>query len=382
MSSSTALLDDDEKMVLIIALSVLGVLAFGGFLLVLCDPMLFRDEDDDDDDDDEFYRQPSWTMQMVQKHQEMMVEEMRVQQSREQQQYAKPPPPQPHTPPKQALPPPPQVRSQGTQTDLEQAVVSEVQSPADQMVLQTEEEMYLPAQQSRGGSSRSKSGSEEGSALQSISEQNQTTLAVHAAETASESQQSYQQHQLQVYHESQDIVEAKQQEVFHDEDIHTEPSVSNQQVARNDMLTIYEAPEASETSRAETKMEKDHSKDESEVEIAPYTPRQSLVSLPEEAKNFQGVGEEDPLSPLTPHHQGSFSTQSSQTDPGVRHPSTPPSSPPAPPKPTAVVAPMKIQTLIPRYSHKAERQRFIILNVLILVIISSIVSVLVIRFYL
>ena len=40
-----------------------------------------------------------------------------------------------------------------------------------------------------------------------------------------------------------------------------------------------------------------------------------------------------------------------------------------------------LKTMIPRYSHKAERQRFIIMNTLILIIIGSITTVLVLRFY-
>ena len=148
------------------------------------------------------------------------------------------------------------------------------------------------------------------------------------------------------------------------------------------------------------------------MEIYPYSPRESMVSLPAEVKAMdarrvqeQQEQKEPTSSPSFDHHNYNISAalpeevltdNETATVESVDYKINRP-IPPTPP-PRRDVKTNKIQTttatnsgnnnlltnkpMIPRYSHKAERQRFIILNALIITIVGCIVTVLVVRFYL
>jgi len=156
--------------------------------------------------------------------------------------------------------------------------------------------------------------------------------------------------------------------------------------------------------------------EESTVEIYPYSPRESMVSLPAEVKAMdarrvqeqqeQEQKEPTPSPSFDHHHNYNISAalpeevltdNETATVESVDYKINRP-IPPTPPPPRAVKT-NKIQTtttsnnnnrsnlltnkpMIPQYSHKAERQRFIILNALIITIVGCIVTVLVVRFYL
>ena len=226
-----------------------------------------------------------------------------------------------------------------------------------------------------------KSGSMASEPVGDSRDQDQTALVVRDQSSPApgivNSLSSPEQQQLAVYQDSHEIVEAVPPDEFDNDE--QEASVSNQQLSNNNMMTIYEAPETVSESPTvsskgrEVSSQGDRSEQESEVEISPYTPIESgFFSLPDELQDFTAaVDGRPPTTPMS--DEGEVSSHNSA---GVLLPTTPPS----PPNPLPVTQ-VTLKTLIPRYSHKAERQRFIILNGLILIITSSIVSVVVIQLY-
>jgi hypothetical protein len=360
-------LTTEEKNLVIGALALLGFIALCVFFLVLCDPLLFRINDDDDDDGDDFdpelYKAPPWILQQqvpIQQTQPVVTREApQLQQTPHQQltlsttqQLAAPPPPRPPPPSSQAVP-----IMHETQSQTELVPSQHSQRPAQQPpAIQASDNrpQYLPI---------ISAGPE--SFWNDPQRQRQQQVAAQRARppTSPDTTTTF----LAAAYNTPNggALEPVPETTYEDLSIQEQPqNASNGSKIGHD----------DSSSRRDTTGREDTFHDEEEtstVEIFSYTPRQSLASLPEEVKKFDDKG--GAVSPITPAHFGS-PPPTKRGDSALARPTTPISI-------SSSISLNAIRTLIPRYSHKAERQRFVILNVLLIVITASIGTAAIVQVY-
>jgi hypothetical protein len=366
-------LTNEEKLIVIGGLSLLGLVALGVFFLILCDPLLFRIEDDDDDFDPELYKAPPWILQQV-----PIQDTQPVAKAAPQNQHQQQTPPQQLVARKEASnyqysqgrsvesfvkaqqltaptspPPPPRLKNQSSQT---LPITHEIQT-------QTE---LVPSQHSKLSVRQP----------QTIQSQNQPSRPQYLPISAG-SESSWNDAQRQRAQQSRvptSSSNATALPVYNAPGGALEPLPETAPPKGNNSSKIVNDDSSS---RDETR-EEDTFHDEEEtstVEIFSFTPGQSLVSLPDEVKNFDKGGGVSPITPAQfrpPPHKGS---------PGGSPHAKPKTLPSSSSSMKSKVSMNSIRTLIPRYSHKAERHRFIILNGLLVVIAASIGTAIIVELY-
>ncbi|CAB9505633.1 expressed unknown protein [Seminavis robusta] len=420
-------LTDNERNIVIAVLALMGLIALGAFVLILCDPKLFR-VDDDEDYDEDLYKAPPWVLQHLD-----------VEQQKPQQQEAAmmPPPPPPQQQPAQqqqpqyvplqpqvqqsppvrqaekpivqatqdqrvaaessyssqveseivttreevpslalTVPPPKKkVRNQGSQTV---PIMREIQTQTDSLPLvpppdpSEEDEIYVPAtvMQTRPVSPQQSQQEDDPPKVLMPESIRMEAPLVKMPETI------YTSSALVMYGNNEN--QAVQSSLDDEDSFHTEPSLRGNRPVDNDndnnnMLTIYEAKnEHTDTSapqeerKREETFDDEHDDKSDVVEISAYNPKESDMSLPVAVKEF--AANISPISPADSHSRPPR-LDTSSIDSGfgpVRLPTTPPEQ---------QVQVNAIKLFIPRYSHKAERQRFIVLNGLLLVIAVCVATV-------
>lgn len=391
-------MDDQDRNVVIIALCILAGVAFLALLALLLDPLLFHYDDDDEDEDYESL--PRWTVEYPDA--EAYVAKQREYQrkleiyEKERQAYEQ------------------QERADLREKSQQQPEHDEVplQQPSEQMkeANQASTQTEVPIKESEIAEHevdrslpedmRSLSSSVDSMTSSARNQLEPNTNATHAAhnEINVDDPQKLNR-QLQESLEPAESLFPFDESEATDNESHFEPpslvspkqSESSRSSSAGEVNNLVEEKDSTQSEDVEDTITKgpteQQSLNDTSHEIVETKSQESppFVTAPEAkaALPVTAVSEKDAtfVSPLkqstTPLPEMAPPVQN-RYQPGVALP-TKRSQQAAPANATTQVNSLK--SVIPRYSHKTERQRFIIMNTLILVIIGSITSVLVLRFY-
>ena len=386
-------MDDQDRNVVIVALCILAGVAFLALLALLFDPLLFHydDDDDDDDDDDNFNSLPRWTVEYpgeeayfqqqreYQRKLKIYNEEQQAyeQQQQQQQQLV-------------AYQQPPQQTEEVDNTPVQREAPSQVQiEPRMAEMLGQEADQDIPDD---GESTFSSVESTTASAVQQAKPDTETAMTIFTNVNNSDAASKKVNRRLETsFSAAGSLAPFDESEMPDDESGFLPLSLAKQQPS---------SPTTSSSSRKEDSkypIDEDNSLAPQDSNSTSSLP-DALESLHDSSHNTSTSEGEEPLSPLIDVVSSEKAAPPVSTVSGndatfvspLKHQQAPVPPEMAPPmqtvhkrsqeaKPPTQVNSFK--TLIPRYSHKAERQRFIIMNTLILVIIGSITTVLVLRFY-
>jgi len=394
-------MDQDDKIVLIVALVVLALVALVAFFLILCDPVLFRTNDDDDDDEsEEKMYLPKWTVEYVdhettiQQHREYerqyaayLKEKEAYERKQQQQQQA-------------------ELKKQPTQQQVVTVATRYKKKPQEKETDEEEVDIFNKTQTKAFGpteiegrdksQSRSSTESLPHRMQSSVSDTPEHTLGDKTTENYSLKNRQLVSHapidplsSLEERGETEDALvpfdEADDGRKWKPEpkanvelaDNFSGQDDSHQPEEKNNLSTSSENIQGDEWSVHRDNVDdaigetKKHEINDSMSAEADYP----VSSLPVkgDTKDTKVPPEAAPSRELTENQ--------------IKHSPSPSPPPPPPPPPLqqqqrpAIVRVHSLGSMIPRYSHKQERQRFIILNALILFIVARISTVLIIQFY-
>ena len=385
-------MDDQDRAIVIVALCILAAVAFCAFLLILCDPLLFRYDDDDEDDENENEDAekylPRWSVEYPEQEAYLQQRQEYQQQHQaymEQQQQVYEQERQAYNQQQQQL----YEHQQKAYLQQQQQMVEYDQPPEQEQQSKEAPKQKDPSSQTQPRASQN----EQQQAVQAIPEEMESSVSSSSAESVT--------HLSLVVFNAEENFNSNGKDVNRQLEPYT--AADSQSLPAVDGLVPYDESEVVDDApfrkeESEEFQSESNEEEEEKVEVQPYSPSDSKATnnLPDELKNFR-IGHsmseaEEPMSPLTatgpelkaaPLATFPAQKQAAPVSPLKKVPPremVPPPKQPVkrPQQPTRV---RSLKTMIPRYSHKAERQRFIILNALIIVIIASITTVLVLRFY-
>lgn len=379
-------MDDQDRNVVIIALCILAGVAFLALLALLFDPLLFHY--DDDDEDDGFNSLPRWTVEYpgeeayfqqqreYQRKLKIYNEERQAYEQQQQQQLSC------EQPPEQTE----EMNNPPVQKEAQSQVQAQTQVPPGAAEIVEQE-----SGQAIGEDGQSASSSVESMTASAIRQPRPATetamILFNNTNEGTASPKKVNRRLDTSLSAVESMAPFDESEIPDDESDFQPPSLAKQQPLspttpsssqkEESKFPIDEdnslvSPDSNNTSNSpdggESLHDCSHNPSSSEIQ-EPLSSLADIVSKKDAVPPVTAVSEKDAMfvSPLKQQQAPPPPEMAPQTVP--RRAQTPP---------TQVNS---LKTMIPSYSHKAERQRFIIMNTLILVIIGSITTVLVLRFY-